>query len=276
MKYFTLIIACLFLFLTEINFCNAGDLGSLHFADDLMAKGEYYRAITEYYRFNTYNPNDGRVVSNNFKIAQCMELSGRTDEAMQEYNYIVEKHPKFRITALQKLSEIQSKNSKYEDSNETIRELELVDKVNNDTISLTKGINYINLQNYQAARDTFTTVKDHNSYNSPMAGKYLNIMDKGLPLKKKNKLLGGILGTILPGGGYLYADRPQTALAALLVIGGFGYTTYESFDKGLYGLGGVFAFATTGFYVGSIYGTVQAIGKYNNDKRIAFTKEFKF
>ena len=255
--------------------CAAEVSGSIRFADSLMLKGEYYRAITEYYRFNEFNPASNLVVQNNFKIAQCMELSNRSDEAILEYKYIAEKYSKYRTTALQKLSEIQSKSGKYANSNETIRELELLDKVDSDAVNLIKGKNYIYIQNYPAAKETFTAIRDGRCNESSTAGNYLSIMDDNLPLKKKSKLLGGLLG-ILPGGGYLYADRPMTALATLLVIGGFGYTTYESFNKDFYALGGVFAFATTGFYVGSIYGTVQAIGKYNNDRRIAFTKQFKF
>lgn len=275
-KILLIILTSVSLSLCNVTPCLAADTKTLKFADDLMFRGEYYRAVTEYYRFNSYNPNDKRKLLNHFKIAQCLELSGRHKEAISEYTEIANTFTNARIPALENVAKIQSNTGGYVHSNETIRSLEILNGANQGELKLIKAKNYIHLGNYPEAKEIFINISNNKGKLSSTATSYLEIMHKQLPLKYKSKSLGALIGAFLPGAGYAYASKPLTAVSALVVIGGLGYSSYECFNKGIYGVGSILAVVASAFYVGSIYGTIQSIEKENNEKRNVFTGAFNF
>lgn len=275
-KILLVIFTSVSLSLCNITSCLASGYQNLKFANDLMFRGEYYRAVTEYYRFNSYNPNDKRKLSNHFKIAQCLELSGRHKEAISEYTEIANTFTNARIPAFENIARIQSKTGEYIHSNETIRNLEILTGANQDELKLIKAKNYIHLGNYPEAKEIFINISNNKGKLSTTATSYLEIMHEQLPLKYKSKPLGASIGAFLPGAGYAYASKPLTAVSASVVIGGLSYSSYECFNKGIYGVGSILAVVASAFYVGSIYGTVQSIEKETNEKRNAFTGVFNF
>ena len=81
-------------------------------------------------------------------------------------------------------------------------------------------------------------------------------------MRRKNPGLAGALA-IVPGVGYLYCERYQDALIALLVNGGLIWAACEAFHNDLYALVAVITFVEVGFYAGNIYGSVSSAHKYN-------------
>lgn len=73
----------------------------------------------------------------------------------------------------------------------------------------------------------------------------------------------GIMSALVPGSGYLYVGRPQTAFASLLVNGLFIWTTSAFFRNRYYGPGTTALFLGMGFYLGNIRGSVKAADQFN-------------
>ena len=76
------------------------------FANQLMQKKEYYRAITEYNRINSYFPNNSDYIENLGNIAKCYSEGGHYPESINTYkdmilggfSYVKEHYPKDQRT----------------------------------------------------------------------------------------------------------------------------------------------------------------------------------
>jgi hypothetical protein len=91
----------------------------------------------------------------------------------------------------------------------------------------------------------------------------LDRTDPGFCRFDRSPACAGLLSTLIPGAGYLYADRPGTAIASLLINGLFAWSSYDFFSHKLYGAGATSVLLGSGFYLGGIRGSLRAASKYN-------------
>jgi len=79
--------------------------------------------------------------------------------------------------------------------------------------------------------------------------------------RPKSPLLGGIMSSIIPGSGKIYAGQTGEGISSLLTVGGLGLVTWENYRKR--GIKDwrtlLFGAAFSAFYAGNIYGTVFSI-----------------
>ena len=90
----------------------------------------------------------------------------------------------------------------------------------------------------------------------------------GPRLHLKSPTGAALLSAVLPGAGYAYADRPQTAVAAFAVNALFLGGTYSAVHAGQPGVAGVVALFELGWYMGAVYGSAQA-ADHENHRRLA-------
>jgi putative component of membrane protein insertase Oxa1/YidC/SpoIIIJ protein YidD/TM2 domain-containing membrane protein YozV len=76
---------------------------------------------------------------------------------------------------------------------------------------------------------------------------------------ERSPALAGVLGGILPGAGYLYAGRPATASASLLINGLFFWTAFDFIKGRYYGAAATSIVLGSGFYFGNIRGSIIAV-----------------
>jgi len=86
-------------------------------------------------------------------------------------------------------------------------------------------------------------------------------------LKKEDKS-PWVAGTaaLVPGAGFAYCGRYRDALAAFIINAGLIFAAHESFDDGNNVLGGLLCVLESGFYGGSIYGSISSAHKYNRSQ----------
>jgi TM2 domain-containing membrane protein YozV len=77
--------------------------------------------------------------------------------------------------------------------------------------------------------------------------------------------IAGVLSAIIPGAGYLYINRPQTAIASFFINGLFVWSTVDFISARQYGAGATSLLLGSGFYFGNIRGSVVA-ARNENDK----------
>jgi hypothetical protein len=86
--------------------------------------------------------------------------------------------------------------------------------------------------------------------------------------KLKSPLFAGVLSSILPGSGRIYAKDYTNGLLSILFIGGSAWQAYSRFSKnGVKSVSGwIYSGITLGFYAGNIFGSIKSTKKYNNKK----------
>ena len=92
--------------------------------------------------------------------------------------------------------------------------------------------------------------------------------------KRKSIFLSGLLSTIVPGSGKLYAGKPAEALGAFIPIASLGLLAAESYNKaGIKSVSFIsFASLFTIFYLGNIWGSMSAVKIRNASIEINYEK----
>jgi hypothetical protein len=86
-------------------------------------------------------------------------------------------------------------------------------------------------------------------------------------LPRKNPTLAGLFA-VIPGAGFLYTGRFHDAAAAFVVNTGLGLAAWKAFDQDNPALGTMVGLAGSGFYFGSIYGSISAAHKHNHAQKV--------
>jgi putative component of membrane protein insertase Oxa1/YidC/SpoIIIJ protein YidD len=93
-------------------------------------------------------------------------------------------------------------------------------------------------------------------------------------LRPRNSVAAGCLSVVVPGAGYLLGERMRTALFAFLFNGLFTWSTVEFVQHENYGTAAFTALVGSGFYFGSIAGSVRAVKSYNKQKRHSLIRRY--
>jgi hypothetical protein len=95
------------------------------------------------------------------------------------------------------------------------------------------------------------------------------------PPSWKKPRTAAMLNAVLPGAGYGYAGRPQTAAAAFLVTGLTVWGAYAAAHAGEPGLAAVASLLSFGWYTGGVYGGGTAAEHENSRRRTAWIGPFE-
>lgn len=91
------------------------------------------------------------------------------------------------------------------------------------------------------------------------------LLQNASQLRYKSPLKAGLLSVVVPGAGKFYANRKKDAIFSFILTVVAGYQSYRAFNKN--GIDSVFGWVygglAAGFYVGNVYGSVQAAKKSN-------------
>ncbi len=97
-------------------------------------------------------------------------------------------------------------------------------------------------------------------------------------LKLKSPGLAKYSGYVIPGSGYIYAERKSTGIASFIVNGLIIFSAYELFSNENYITGGAICLFGSGWYFGSASGSAKAVTEYNTslkrDEVNFISKEF--
>ncbi len=251
------ILCFLLLNIVTFSLCDTDEQKMIHFAESLKNEGDLYRAITEYKRANSYFPESSNKSANFLRIAECYEEGEHFQEAMNFYKITLKLMPD-NWEAKYKIAYLHFKMYEYDLSEEFISNQITINTTQKDSLLLLSSLNSVYQMKFEEAEITLNKVKEN-----PKAHRYLKILNENTPLKKKNRNLAALIGTLFPGGGYFYVGRPQTGFAALLVNSMMIYGAVESFDNNHNEAGYTFSVFAFSFHSGSIFGSMQSADKYN-------------
>lgn len=112
--------------------------------------------------------------------------------------------------------------------------------------------------NYIEAEKKYTGL----GLNEP--GYYQLILD-GQNQKRKSPFVAGMLSTVVPGMGRVYAKDYKDGIISFLFIATTAYQSYSRFNRnGTKSVGGwIYGGLSLGFYIGNIYGSIKSAKNYN-------------
>lgn len=282
LKFFSQVAICLILLLTSAS-AHAGPVlrvdadKQFDFAEHYFSNADYMRAVGEYKRFIYFFPDDNRIERAMFQCAKAYFLSGQFLEAIASFKEVITRfsESELAVESYFMISESQIGQNQFGAAAVTLHNLiTLSDSADTrDEAFYRLAWIYIETASWQKAKDYLDKISAPNreKYRLKMLSTEL---EKERLIKKKNPSLSGML-SIVPGGGYLYCERYQDALIALLLNGTLIWAAVEAFDSNNNALGALLTFVEVGFYAGNIYGAISSAHKYNRNTQKNFIDNLK-
>jgi tetratricopeptide (TPR) repeat protein len=247
------------------------------FAEDLLQRKEYYRAIGEYERFIYFFPEAEQVVLARYRIGLAYLRGERYEDAIEAFRQVIQEYPRteYADKSYLKMSEAYVQLKRYDEAVAQLEKLiaTTADQDIKDEAYYQCGWVCIAKGAWENAQTCFDKISDGNREKYRLEH-LLKELDKQKHLKRKNPTAAGLLA-ILPGAGHLYCERRRDALLAFLVNGALIFAACEAFDQELYALGGIITVVELGFYSGNIYSAVSSAHKYNRDERNRFLRHLE-
>jgi tetratricopeptide (TPR) repeat protein len=240
----------------------------LEYARALLGQGKHDAAVIEFQRFIHFFPDDPRLPAARFDMAMAHFDAGRTDAAEAEFLQLTDTYTgdALQTEAFFMLSRCHARQGKRVQSILDLHNLmALSDDVNTDDRARYEiGWRHVDQAEWQQAATVFGTLSEANRARLHI-GDLLSTLSTSDTLARRDPTTAGIL-SVVPGGGQLYCNRYQDALAAFLINTGLIWASWESFDNDQPALGGVLAFVGFGFYAGNIYGAMSSAHTFNRDR----------
>jgi len=243
----------------------------LAFADYLAAKGEFYRAITEYERLRFLYPGHGQRELALSQIVTCYLEAEQYEKAALSAEMFLDEYP----ASEQRFEVMMSLVASYKAQNkfsEAAGELEYFLQKNpedsyQERILEQVAFCYLKEKKWDMARQAFeklALLKD--GHRQKPASRAVQELSEPKQLARRSPAAAGWFSAIIPGSGQLYCSRAGDAFAAFTVNGLFGYLTVDAFRKKEYVLGSLLGMLELGWYTGNIYTAVNAAHKFNKEK----------
>ena len=242
------------------------------FAEELYQTGQYYRALTEYQRFQSYYPNHEMSENVMFKIGLCYFRGKKYKEGASAFEEMNSHYPGTTLgkEALLMAGECYRKQGFTMLAMERFGTLTENPIQEETTVKAIYAMGLISAENnkLEEATEHFKRLEENPSYTAE-SKRLVEDVNKYKTSKRKNPTAAGILA-IVPGLGHLYCERSGDALVSFLVNGLFTWGAVESFNQNQYVLGGILAFFELGWYVGNITSAVGSAHKYNRSQQKIF------
>jgi len=254
----------------------------LHLGDAFLAEGEYYRAITEYKKYQILFPDGRQRDTALFQTGRAYYLGQEYDAAVQSFAALHSRFPasphaaeaaylegvcNARLNRLDKAAAAFETTAAIVPKARLGRSLAAFDQ--GDLLGTRTGLQRF-LTDFPA--DT----------RSGNVQKALTIVPQDGALPRKSPLTAGILAALLPGSGHVYAGHYGDGATAFLLNGLFITGTVVALQQENYAVAGIVGVIGVPFYLGNIYGAANAATKWNLAvrkglrDRLAVTLDYNF
>ena len=247
------------------------------FAESLYEEADYFRAISEYKRYQFLYPSGDLGETAAFRIAESYFKAKRWPEAIAACNLFISKYrDSLRYYEMLYLKgRVEKLDKKNDEALRTFDQLiNAQDPTYGDKAIYQKALVMLERADWHGTRNYLLQVPKESPLNLTAAA-FLSDLDNVDKLPHKSPKTVGILATVLPGAGHLYTERPRDALLAFLLNGSFILGAVELFRHDNYVAGGILTFFELGWYGGNIYSAVSSAHKYNQQIQQEFIRNTK-
>lgn len=247
------------------------------FAEHLLAKEAYDRAITEYERFIFLFPEDNRVADAFYQIGMAHFNSRRYPDAAEAFFQVIDR------AGGRPFSDSDIAARAYFRVSDCYVKMGATGQAINNLNNLATLADSPQLQDETRYRMGWILLEEGLWKNSTLAFNQIRPEKKDhyrLPelfkavegyrdIPRKSPAAAGTLA-VVPGMGYVYCERYRDALVSFILNGGMMFAAYKAFDGDNPALGGLLTLVELGFYSGNIYGSIASAHKYNRDQTERF------
>ena len=238
------------------------------FAEYLYQEGDYLRAAGEFQRYlllaGTSEGNDSTL----FKIGMCYRLGKHPQKAITYFQRIIDENPQnsYRDQASHQIAYSYFETGQYNQSMHYIDEHYAQSSEYRGKLRNLLVVNHLYLKEWGKAHYISSSFQNskHNPFDSSTT--VLNRLAlEGTQLPYKSPVKAGVMSSLVPGSGKMYAHRFNDGLYSLITIGLTGWQAYEGFRKDgkRSTKGWIYGTLCGGFYLGNVYGSIVAVRIYN-------------
>lgn len=239
------------------------------FADFLYEQGDYLRAAGEYQRYLFHQPQENEQIR--YRIALCYRFAGQTEQAIQHFQTVLQRHPEGRLTSqvYYQIGATYFLTDQFAQSARFLRDTlpRITDPRQHIEAEQLIGLSYLMQKQWSEAGEIFRTLRGSEVGSvRQQAIVYGNFAEVGAHLPTRSPFLAGLLSTVIPGAGRLYTGRLGDALQSLIIVSVTGWQASDGFRRdGLSSVKGwTLGTLSSIFYVGNIYGSVISARTYNH------------
>jgi TolA-binding protein len=295
LKPFLLLSLFFFPFLCQISFAYPDDQGilltekiQLKMADVFMEEGEYYRAITEYKKFLILFPDSEKADYAVFKTGMAYYRGEEYGPSLQHFSVLGEKYKASRYLpeasyykglSYWKIKDREKARAAFDTLAEIFPQSEFA------PLALVAG-SLVTFEEENVAASTkrleWLTDRYPEHPGSKNAKEAMTLIDQYPRLPEKSETLAAVMSAVLPGSGYIYADRVGDGITAFLINALFIAGTIAAINGENYAVAAIVGGIGLPFYVGNIYGSANAAKKWNLSvkrelhNKVFLTLDFKF
>jgi tetratricopeptide (TPR) repeat protein len=243
------------------------------FAVVLFDQGDYYRAVTEFKRFDFDEGNQAPSLTASYAIACCYQHAKMWPDAIKAWQGIANTHPNQPIAfeATYRMAECYIAAGDTASAQTTLRNLANTMPPDSMYASDTRfliGILLMTQREWPSAEEQFTGFvasypTSHLRLSAEKLAQACRDIQSG---KKKSPKTAGFYSAVIPGLGQAYSGRTGDGLAALVINLTVGLITANQISRqNTFGtVVGLLTFDT--FYAGNIYGAIGDAKAYNRAK----------
>ncbi len=241
----------------------------LKLGDAFSADGDYYRAITEYKKLLILFNDSPCADTALFRIGIAYYKGEEYESAVSAFSSLRTRYPKSRHVASAAYHEGLGlvKLKKPEKASEVFAVAAAVSKNAEEarSASFSKAIADFDRQDITASRLTLDNFIQQNPMDHSVvkAREAIGLLEQYQHLSYKSTVLAGAMSALIPGSGHVYAGHYGDGITSLLLNGLFIAGTVVAIDQKNYAVAGVTGLIGLPFYIGNIYGGVNAATKWN-------------
>jgi len=242
------------------------------FADYLFQEGEYYRAVTEYYRI-LHSISDPAERSPLWRKIGLCYIHGEDFEGYISFHN-KNRHYFAGDSLLYAEMNLNLGKSYYhlDRYKQAINSLDSSRSSPNNHFfndsQFLLGISYSRIYDWQSSIMELQLINQSSSTSNKIIAENMIRSFQNVPnLTHRNPTLAGGMSAILPGAGYAYCQRWGTAMASFIINGLLIWTITDALKNEQYGFASLTGFVGIGWYIGNIKGSVKTAKKYNSSVR---------
>ncbi|OVE75208.1 hypothetical protein BVX97_05190 [bacterium E08(2017)] len=241
----------------------------LRFGDYLYEKGEYYRAITEYERYQFLKGSPDAAVS--YRIGLSYYMGEQYKNASKVFESVHLDNPGSDVgrDSLLMLADCIFQSGEYRRAAMHLSTLPKADTSAKIAIKLA-WCDIWDGSSDDAGERLNGLVGEGDDYDvaRDLAGRFKEYDD----LPSKSPGFAAFLSAVLPGAGQLYDGRYKDAGISFFMNGLMLWAAIEGFNNDQEVAGSFAAFLEVGFYAGNVYNAASSAHKYNRDVREKYLK----
>jgi len=260
----------------------------LGLADAFLSEGEYYRAITEYKKFLFLFPDSGKAGYALFGVGTAYYRGEEYEPAARTFAAVLEKYGKGAHAASSAYFEGVSlwKLGRFDRAEAAFDQVAALDPASEyaPLSFIGKSLLSYDARNVPGCRGELARFLE--SYpqddRAERVRQTIALLDRNLEVPRKSPAVAGVMSSVVPGSGYMYAGRYGDGVVALIVNGLFIAGTVAAIHQENYAVAAIVGGIGLPFYVGNIYGSANAATKWNIGVRkelrekIAVSLDYRF